>query len=227
MGLLNTTLRACSLMQRYWNRIKIAVVGSKGTILVFHEVDTENKNNVEPSSFCSVELFKKILEEHKGEFCNMDDFLSDSVSGKIVVTFDDVPESVYLNAYPILCELQIPFVLYFSPKFIGCRGFMSVDQIREVSKNPLCTIGAHTMKHTKLRLEADSYKDMRDSMIEVEKVIGKHVEHLAYPYGRADSISNKVRKEAKRAGFKSATCTIPTKVPKVYNKWYIPRIAIW
>ena len=196
-------LRAISLLQRYLNKLKIVLWGSKGTIFVFHEVDTENRYGVEPSSFCTVEMFRMILNNHKGLFSSLDDFLLSSNGHKFVVTFDDVCESVYTKAYPLLCEFDVPFVLYLSP------------------------IGAHTMNHTKLRKEKDSFDDMYKSKIEVEAIVNLPVNHLAYPYGRADSVSHKVRKEAYKAGFKSATCTIPTEVPNIFDKWYIPRIAVW
>lgn len=220
-------LRAISLLQRYLNKLKIVLWGSKGTIFVFHEVDTENRYGVEPSSFCTVEMFRMILNNHKGLFSSLDDFLLSSNGHKFVVTFDDVCESVYTKAYPLLCEFDVPFVLYLSPKFIGKKGFLSINQIKEMSNNPLCTIGAHTMNHTKLRKEKDSFDDMYKSKIEVEAIVNLPVNHLAYPYGRADSVSHKVRKEAYKAGFKSATCTIPTEVPNIFDKWYMPRIAVW
>lgn len=227
MTVVNIFLRVCSLIQRFWNQVKIKVHGSKGTIFVFHEVDTINRNNVEPSSFCTVNMFKQLLERYRGDFCTLDDLLDCGNSDKCVITFDDVPESVFINAYSLLCENNVPFVIYLSPKFIGREGFLSVEQIKELANNPLCTIGAHTMNHTKLRLECHSYEEMYDSKVAIEKIIGREVCHLAYPYGRADSISCRVRKEAKRAGFKTATCTIPTKVPNLFDKWYIPRVAVW
>ena len=177
-------------MQRLWNLVKIKLGGSKGTIFVFHEIDTINRNRVEPSSFCTIDKFKQLLENKRGKFCSLDNLIFSPSHEGYVITFDDVPESVFLNAYPLLCENNVPFVIYLSPKFIGKKGFLSVDQIKELANNPLCTVGAHT-------------------------------------YGRADSISHKVRKEAKKSGFKTATCTIPTKVPYAFDKWYIPRIAVW
>ena len=227
MTIVNIFLRACSLMQRLWNQMKIKVGGSKGTIFVFHEVDTINRNNVEPSSFCTIDLFKQLLENNRGEFCTLDDLLEAGKSESCVITFDDVPKSVFLNAYPLLCENNVPFVIYLSPKFIGKKGFLSVAQIQELANNPLCTVGAHTMNHTKLRLERDSFKDMYESKVTIERIIGREVNHLAYPYGRADSISRKVRWEAEKAGYKTATCTIPTQVPNTFDRWYIPRVAVW
>ena len=218
-------LRAISLAQRYYNRFLSTLCGSKGLVLVFHEVDNSNTHCVEASSFCSIDLFKDTLDKYAGQFCSIGDF----VGGKngVVITFDDVPESVLINAVPLLQERNVPFTLYVSPKFIDKEGFLNREQILELSKNPLCTIGAHTMNHTKLREEKDSYSDILDSKTYLEKLIDKPVEHLAYPYGRADSISCKVRREAKKAGFISAVCTIPTKVPQMFDRYYIPRVAFY
>ncbi len=226
MNIIQMWLRATSLLQRYYNRIKIALFESRGVIFVFHEVDTANRHGVESSCFCFVDTFRQLLVQYKGQFCSLDEFLTNDEGKKVVITFDDVPESIYTHAYPLLCEQQVPFVLYLSPKFIDKEGFLSVNQIKEMAKNQLCTIGAHTMKHTKLRMEIDSYDDIYQSKVEVETIVGKTVEHLAYPYGRADSVSRKVRNEARNAGFKSATCTIPTEVPKRFDRWYMPRVTV-
>ena len=227
MMLFAVIYRVCSLLQRFWNRMKILMFGSKGTIFVFHEIDTVNQKNVDSSSFCTIELFKQTIEKYRGELCSLDEFLAHEESNKYVITFDDVPESVYSNAYPLLCKYGIPFVIYLSPKFIGCKGFLSIEQIKEMASNPICTVGAHTMRHTKLRYEKDCFREMQDSKILLESIISRPVVHLAYPFGRADSVSRHVRREVQRAGFISATCTIPTNVPKHFDKWYIPRIAIW
>lgn len=224
-------LRALSFLQRIYNIVLIFLYGSKGYIYVFHEIGDE-RTITDCSCYCSTDKFEKFLDALKSESEIV--YIDAFIDGKLmcekkmaVISFDDVPESVYINAYPILCEKQIPFVLYLSPKFIGQDGFLTSSQIYEMIANPLCTIGAHTMEHTNLRKKTDSYSDMYNSKVALERFIGKNVSHLSYPYGRADSISCKVRKEAKKAGFKSAVCTIPTAVPNKFDQWYIPRVAEW
>ena len=91
MTIVNFFLRAYSLMQRLWNLVKIKIGGSKGTIFVFHEIDTINRNRVEPSSFCTIDMFKQLLENNRGKFCSLDNLIFSASREGYVITFDDVP----------------------------------------------------------------------------------------------------------------------------------------
>ena len=218
-------LKFLSILQRCYYSLLTILFGSKGKILVYHEVDAINRYNVEESCFCSLGVFSSILDKYKEQFVSIDDFLDKGARNKIIISFDDVPESVYENAYPLLKERSVPFVIYVCPKMIGKDGFLTKAQIIEMANDPLCTVGAHTMNHTRLRYEPDSYSDIYDSKIYLENLTGKVINHLAYPFGRATSVSKRVIKEVRKAGFKSAVSTIPTEVPARFNPWYIPRLV--
>ena len=45
-----------------------------------------------------------------------------------LITFDDIPESVFTNAYPILKKYNIPFTIFVAIKYIGEKGFISKEQ---------------------------------------------------------------------------------------------------
>lgn len=226
MVLRGLSRRGISLFQRICNWINILLFGAKGTIYVFHEVDLKNTSNTIDSCFCTVDNFESFVKSNLHRFVSLESFIGGDAKDSIVISFDDVPESVYKNAYPILNREKIPFTLYISTRFIDEPGFLSTEQIKELSLNPLCTIGAHTMNHVRLISEKDSFLDMKGAKDKIEAIIGKSVDHLAYPFGRADAVSWKVRREAKDAGFVSAVCTIPTKVPRLFNNWYIPRMVL-
>lgn len=215
-----------SLMQRIYNIIIISAFGSKGQILVFHEICKDLDIINFDSCTCSLSVFEQYVRRHKKNICSLDHLLQNGNSHSIAITFDDTPESVYLQAYPLMCELNIPFVIYISPKFLDEKGFLTRNQLQEMSANPLCTVGAHTMTHPKLKNVKNGFSEINDSKLYLEKIIGCEITHLAYPYGRADSVDNDVRRYAKLAGFKTAVCTIPTKVPQKYNCWYIPRMTL-
>ena len=188
-------------------------------------MDIENLHHVEPSSFCTVKRFSEIINKYKGNFYSIDDFLKDNRGNGVVVSFDDVPESMFINAYPLLKKNRIPFIIYVCPKFVDETGFLSKQQLLELAKDPLCTIGAHTMNHKRLRYETDSFADMYDSKVFLERLINKKVVHFAYPFGRATSVSKRNIREARKAGFKSAVSTLPTTVSQRFNYWFIPRMV--
>ncbi len=214
-----------------WQKVAIHSYG-RCYVLMYHHV-TNDKIDTDPSCLCTVTDFRNTLvrmREAGYSFVSLNevcDFVQHPKEQKLAsVTFDDVPEDVYINAYPILSELEIPFTLFLTTKYIGKEGFLSSEQVVEMSRCPLCTIGAHTETHPMLRDVSNHYEEMSISKTSLENLIHKEVEFLAYPYGKHSSISIKVRREAKRIGFKCAFGTIEAPITKVSALWrfYLPRV---
>ncbi len=86
---------------------------------------------------------------------------------------------------------------------------MNWDEIKEIAKDPLCTIGAHTINHyalSKLSYDDAKYEIAQSRKIITEK-IGKEPDHLAYPYGFYQVAGPREFEIAKELGFKTATTT--------------------
>lgn len=79
-------------------------------------------------------------------------------------------------------------------------------QIEDISKDPLCTIGSHTMSHCRLTImdEKSLQYELGESKKVLEKHIGKPVEHLSYPYGWKTDVSAEAIVFAHKAGYKTA-----------------------
>jgi len=62
---------------------------------------------------------------------------------------------------------------------------MNEEQLKEISSNPLVTIGAHGSWHNNLSeiSEIDAIQELLESKNYLEKLIGKEIVHLAYPDG--------------------------------------------
>jgi peptidoglycan/xylan/chitin deacetylase (PgdA/CDA1 family) len=89
---------------------------------------------------------------------------------------------------------------------------MTWDEIRDLSRDPLVTIGAHTVNHVMLKKIADartarSEMDMSRSVIEA--AIGLRPAHLSYPVGDATSAGPREFAIAEELGFKTAVTTRP------------------
>jgi peptidoglycan/xylan/chitin deacetylase (PgdA/CDA1 family) len=69
---------------------------------------------------------------------------------------------------------------------IGTSGFLSADQLKEMSDSGCIDIECHTVTHPNLdTLSYDQqYKELNDSKQVLETLTGKKVEYLAYPTGR-------------------------------------------
>jgi len=66
---------------------------------------------------------------------------------------------------------------------------MNWDEVISLSKDPLCSIGAHTVNHyalSNISLD-DVRKEIEESRDVIKKKIGMNPNHLAYPYGPYDS----------------------------------------
>ena len=53
----------------------------------------------------------------------------------------------YNNAWPILKENKIPFILFVSTREVGAYNYMTWDQIRELSNEDFVEIGNHSHTH--------------------------------------------------------------------------------
>ena len=174
--------------------------------LMYHRFD-ENKY---PSTNIKVDVFKKhleIIEDSKIKFINPKDFENElknlKLQRKILLTIDDGFLSFYENAWPILKEKKIPFILFVSTREVGAFNYMTWDQIREISKENFVEIGNHSHTHEYLADEKNDIirKDIKKSIDIFEKELGKNSDFFSYPFGE---YSNDFKKIIKNFGFKYA-----------------------
>ena len=71
---------------------------------------------------------------------------------------------------------------------IGHPGNLTADQIREMSDSGLVEIASHTVTHPHLTSLDDAALDqeLQDSKQTLEKITGKEVQAIAYPYSDYD-----------------------------------------
>ena len=117
---------------------------------MYHRFD-ENKY---PSTNIKIDVFKehlKIIEDSKIKFINPKDFENElknlKLQRKILLTIDDGFLSFYENAWPILKEKKIPFILFVSTREVGAFNYMNWEQIKEISKENFVEIGNHSHSH--------------------------------------------------------------------------------
>jgi len=84
-------------------------------------------------------------------------------------------------------------------------------EIQELARDPLATIGAHTVTHPVLAKEEDSIvrAEFRQSRDILQKKLQTEVRHLAYPYGSADAVGPREFAIASEVGYETAVTTRP------------------
>lgn len=212
----------------------------KSMIIMFHHVSDETLEDVIPSCKCRIADFEKIIDFIKDDVISLDDLLlkmrkGDYTGRQYVVTFDDVPEDFYYNAFPRLCAANIPFTLYITYNYIGANGYLSYEQLCEIASSPLATIGTHTMSHSML---SDKGVDLQEEVClareKLATMLNRKISHFAYPYGSNMAVSKRVVDFVKSADIESAVVTLPGyinpftsrnryRLPRVYNELFMSR----
>ena len=87
---------------------------------------------------------------------------------------------------------------------------ISWEQIIELSKDPLVTIGAHTSSHPALSKisEIEVFLEIINSRNKLESKINKKVEHFAYPFGSKAEYGSREINIVKNLHFKTAVNTL-------------------
>jgi peptidoglycan/xylan/chitin deacetylase (PgdA/CDA1 family) len=132
----------------------------------------------------------------------------------VVITFDDAYENLLDNALTVLEEFQVKCSLYVVTGYVGERpgwlkgsghidehyALMGREQICNIAKNPLVSIGSHTHTHPKLPLL--SLSEIRAELVTskntLEKLLGCEIHDLAFPHG---AYNRTVCNEGKSSGY--------------------------
>ena len=196
--------------------------------LMYHRFE-ENKY---PSTNIRIKDFKehlKIIEKNKIKFINPRDFENElknnKLKRKVLLTIDDGFQSFYENAWPILKEKKIPFILFVSTREIGAFNYMTWDQIKEISKEDFVEIGNHSHTHEYLADESNELikKDIAKSISIFEKNLGKNSKFFSYPFGE---YSKDFKNIIKDFGFKYAFGQHSGVMDETKDLYELPRYPI-
>ena len=138
------------------------------------------------------------------------------------ITFDDAYVSVLENAVPELVRRGIPFAVFVPSGNLGDRPrwiidpshpchdeqVMTGDQLKALACNGLATIGSHTVVHPNLLLLPDDQSDaeIAGSKQDLEAIMGRPVELLAFPHGAYD---DRHLAMAQRSGYRRVFSILP------------------
>ncbi len=132
----------------------------------------------------------------------------------IVLTFDDGYANFLSTAMPIMAKHGLASTLYVTTGFVDHQrhlfgtqpSILTWPQLREIQRNPLVEIGAHTHDHSPLdRLNrADAEREITLPKQRLEQELGQRIESFCYPFGFNSAA---VRAQVKAAGYTSA-CAI-------------------
>ncbi len=163
-----------------------------------------------PSTNIQLDVFRKqldIIEKEGLKFINPSDFeetlSTKKKERKILLTIDDGLLSFYENAWPILKEKKIPFILFVNTREVGSYNYMDWEQIIELHKEENVEIGNHSHSHEYLVDESTDFikSDILTSIKIFENKLGVNSKFFSYPFGEYSIDFKKIIKDL---GFKYA-----------------------
>ena len=114
-------------------------------------------------------------------------------------------------------------------KMLG-EQIMTWDELRIMERDPLSTIGAHTINHLSVaRLEEKlALGEMVQAASIIEAELGKKPNHMAYPFGYRLAANQRDFRLAKEAGFATAVTTRPGMLYPEHSQHMtaLPRISV-
>lgn len=124
-------------------------------------------------------------------------------SNLVVLTFDDGYEDTYRVAYPRLRDHGMPFTLYLTTAPLESGDALgplpeaapiSWDQMEEMARSKLMTVGAHTHTHRDLRhMDEDAIAEELSTSDElIATRMGIEPMHFAYPWGYWSEAADRV-----------------------------------
>jgi peptidoglycan/xylan/chitin deacetylase (PgdA/CDA1 family) len=179
-------------------------------ILLFHNI-TRNPS----SDFYSVtgDFFKELLNQVKESSTGIKtlrDFYDNALRNQdksIVLTFDDGALSDYEIIFPLLKEFNFCASFFITVNFVGKKGFMQWDMIKELKDNNM-EIGSHTISHPFLsRLSANNIREeLYASRCILEDKINSKIDMLSLPHG---SFNRMTVDMAFKAGYRIICTSVP------------------
>ncbi|SHK42828.1 Polysaccharide deacetylase [Marinobacter antarcticus] len=169
-------------------------------VLQYHHISDATP----PSTSTSVSLFRAQLDMIRKlgmDVVELPDATKNVFSGdpsagqRIAITFDDAYESVYSEAAGILREHSLPYTIFVDTAAVGSDGYMTWQQLRELSERDGVTIANHTAGHEHLAKKPDETetdweqrvtRSLDSAQATLKKRLGASLPLFAYPYGEFD-----------------------------------------
>lgn len=197
-------------------------------VLMLHHVDD---GNITPVSDCIIQYdqFIRLLKQDR-KFMQMSDYLTFKAqnNGKYLLTFDDGLEDVFRVVYPVLKAREIPFTIFVPVDLLDTPGYISIEQLKEMAKDPLVTIGSHGVSHRVMTTLSVGEQELElvESKKTLQRIIGKSVDVYAYPHGQFNSDTIKLLKKLNLYKAAFGVTGHPTNCFTESNRFDLPRFNI-
>jgi peptidoglycan/xylan/chitin deacetylase (PgdA/CDA1 family) len=138
----------------------------------------------------------------------------------VAITFDDGFRDNLTVALPLLEKFHLPMTLFVTAGFINREGYLSEEELLELSKHPLVTIGAHGLWHRHFNLlTADEARfELVESRLLLGDLIQRKVDLLAWPFGECTA---ELEALSAQCGYR-ASWSVWKGTNNAHSRWRVP-----
>ena len=212
-------------------------------VYMFHSV-VDTKEQVYSQFAITKQSFEQFVEHHiNNGYHTMDSEMlykaienPDDYKNHFCVSFDDIYDSVYTNAYPVLKKHNIPFVIFLTDALVDTidpwskKPMITAEHLQELLNDPLCILASHSTEHVPYRKynTQDALAALRDSKKHLEKKYSKRVELFAFPFGRRVEVSDNAILCVKKAGYRYGFSALDGSLGQRWlsGRYFLPRVLV-
>lgn len=152
------------------------------------------------------------------------------------VSFDDIYDSVYTNAYPILKKHNISFVVFVTDELVGkvdpCskQPMITEEHLREMLADPLCILASHGTEHKMFR--SYTHTEAITALTESKRILSdkyqREIELFAFPFGRRVEVSDNAIRCVKEAGYIYGFSALDGSLGQRWmsGRYFLPRVLV-
>jgi peptidoglycan/xylan/chitin deacetylase (PgdA/CDA1 family) len=150
----------------------------------------------------------------------LDATLARSNTRRIAITFDDGYRDNLTMALPLLEKYNLPMTLFVVAGFVGGDGYLSEDELHEISRHPLITIGAHGLWHRHFNQisHQEAHFELTESRRLLEETVKRKIDLMAWPYGECTPA---VEQLASECGYRAAWSVWKGSNGR-FSRWRVP-----
>ena len=105
---------------------------------------------------------------------------------------------------------------------------MTSEELREVSRGTLLSVGAHTISHSRLSQlsESSQWTEISESKSILERILGRPVYTFSYPFGDRSDYTDRTVKAVRAAGYRLACSNFEGTVGPKSDRFQLPRLHV-
>jgi peptidoglycan/xylan/chitin deacetylase (PgdA/CDA1 family) len=193
----------CDRLSRQWNHLLGRPVPAHCVFITYHSV-TEATHESFARQMAMLKRLARLIPSPA-------DQRLEPGCDYVGVTFDDAFRSFAQYALPVLARLELPVILFVPTGYLGRQSgwfdsgganrvgeeVLSADELKQLARQYEIEIGSHTVHHPNLvEISQDEVRaELRDSREALEKLLGRKINSISFPYGNCGEREMKLARE--------------------------------